>query len=85
MWRVVSAGQLYGLEKFWAFLKYSRRNVEVEGELKEALKKYNRLEDFRVEVSLTAFSISREMMCADDYKLHYCCSHPEPAVLSVNL
>ena len=45
-------GQLYGLEKFWAFLKYSRRNVEVEDDLKAALSRYRRLEDFRVEVTV---------------------------------
>ena len=41
-------GQLYGLEKFWAFLKYSRKRPEIMPKLGEALKKYKRLEDFRV-------------------------------------
>jgi len=45
------AGQLYGLEKFWAFLKYSRRNVTVDPKLRQWLSKYQRLEDFRVDVS----------------------------------
>jgi la-related protein 1 len=44
-------GQLYGLEKFWAFLKYSRKRPEITPQLKEILKKYNRLEDFRVIVN----------------------------------
>jgi len=44
-------GQLYGLEKYWAFLKYSRRNVNVNGKLQQWLAKYQRLEDFRVDVS----------------------------------
>ncbi|CAF2343046.1 unnamed protein product [Rotaria sp. Silwood2] len=43
------AGQLYGLEKFWAFLKYSRRKPKINTKLEEILKKYKRLEDFRVE------------------------------------
>jgi len=43
-------GQLYGLEKFWAFLKYSRRNVTVDPKLQGWLSKYQRLEDFRVDV-----------------------------------
>ncbi|CAF4894029.1 unnamed protein product, partial [Rotaria sp. Silwood1] len=43
------AGQLYGLEKFWAFLKYSRRKPKINPKLEEILKKYKRLEDFRVE------------------------------------
>ena len=42
-------GQLYGLEKFWAYLKYSRKKPEI-------LKKYKRLEDFRV-VSVSDFTI----------------------------
>jgi len=44
------AAQLYGLEKFWAFLKYSRRNVVVDPKLQNWLSKYQRLEDFRVDV-----------------------------------
>lgn len=47
-------GQLYGLEKFWAFLKYYKQSdkLEVHPQLKEWLKNYTKLEDFRVEVSL---------------------------------
>jgi len=41
-------GQLYGLEKFWAFLKYSRKRPDIMPRLAEILKKYRRLEDFRV-------------------------------------
>jgi len=48
---VSDVGQLYGLEKFWAFLKYSRRNVTVDPKLRQWLSKYQRLEDFRVDVS----------------------------------
>jgi len=43
------AGQLYGLEKFWAFLKYSRQKPKINSKLEEILKKYQRLEDFRVD------------------------------------
>ena len=43
-----SAGQLYGLEKFWAFLKYSRRSVTIDAKLQSLLSSYRRLEDFRV-------------------------------------
>ena len=42
-------GQLYGMEKFWAFLKYSRRKPKINPKLEEILKKYKRLEDFRVD------------------------------------
>lgn len=41
-------GQLYGLEKFWAFLKYSHQKPKVNPKLEEILKNYKRLEDFRV-------------------------------------
>jgi len=47
-------GQLYGLEKFWAFLKYSRRNVVVDPKLQNWLSKYQRLEDFRVDPLYTS-------------------------------
>ncbi len=40
---------MYGLEKFWAFLKYSKRKPKINPKLEEILKKYKRLEDFRVE------------------------------------
>lgn len=46
---LLSVGQLYGLEKFWAFLKYSRRKPKVNPKLEEILKNFKRLEDFRVE------------------------------------
>lgn len=46
------AGQLYGLEKFWAFLKYSKaKNLDIDPKLQEYLGKFRRLEDFRVDVS----------------------------------
>lgn len=45
-------GQLYGLEKFWAFLKYSKtKNMEIDPKLQVHLSKFKRLEDFRVDVS----------------------------------
>ncbi|CAF4058771.1 unnamed protein product [Rotaria sordida] len=43
------AGQLYGLEKFWAFLKYSRQKPKINSKLEEALKNYKNREDFRVD------------------------------------
>lgn len=44
------AGQLYGLEKFWAFLKYTRKqNIVVDAKLTGFLSKFKRLEDFRVQ------------------------------------
>jgi len=41
------AGHLYGLEKFWAFLKYSGREVPINWKIKSWLSKFMRLEDFR--------------------------------------
>lgn len=49
---LVSSGQLYGLEKFWAFLKYSKaKTLEIDPKLQECLSKFKRLEDFRIDVS----------------------------------
>lgn len=46
-------GQLYGLEKFWAFLKYSKaKTLEISYKLQEYLRNFRRLEDFRVDVSV---------------------------------
>ena len=47
---MISLGQLYGLEKFWAYLKYSKRNTQIDTVLKAKLSKFKCLEDFRVEV-----------------------------------
>lgn len=48
----LTTGQLYGLEKFWAFLKYSKaKNLEIEPKLQKCLSKFKRLEDFRIDVS----------------------------------
>lgn len=53
----LSAGQLYGLEKFWAFLKYSKiKNQPIEPKLQEHLSQFKNLEDFRVVVSLSSSS-----------------------------
>ena len=43
---------MYGLEKFWAFLKYTRkRALDIDPELKGTLENFKTLEDFRVLVS----------------------------------
>ncbi|CAF1555378.1 unnamed protein product, partial [Rotaria sordida] len=42
-------GQLYGLEKFWVFLKYSRQKPKINSKLEEILKYYKNREDFRVD------------------------------------
>lgn len=45
-------GQLYGLEKFWAYLKYSQsKTPPIDAKLQEYLCNFKRLEDFRVDVS----------------------------------
>lgn len=49
-------GKLYGLEKFWAFLKYDKHvNVlTVNPTLKKYLSKFKTIEDFRVEEASSA-------------------------------
>jgi la-related protein 1 len=51
----VKRGQLYGLEKFCAFLKYYKhsRRLEVDAFLKQQLAKYKQLDDFALDVSLS--------------------------------
>ncbi|XP_039295422.1 la-related protein 1B [Nilaparvata lugens] len=48
--RDYESGQLYGLEKFWAFLKYYKHSSKlcVDPRLKEYLSKFKTIEDFRV-------------------------------------
>ena len=45
-------GQLYGLEKFWAFIKYFKgaSKLAIRDDLKAKLDKYKSIEDFRVEM-----------------------------------
>lgn len=45
-----SIGQLYGIEKFWAFLKYYKHadKLTVEPKLNDYLAKFKTIEDFRV-------------------------------------
>lgn len=52
-------GQLYGLEKFWAFLKYYRHSSKlvVDADLSAKLGNYKTITDFRIDVS-TNFNIS---------------------------
>lgn len=51
-------GQLYGLEKFWAYLKYSQSKTQsVDPKLQEYLCSFKRLEDFRVDVSFKSLSL----------------------------
>ena len=45
--KIFNAGHLYGLEKFWAFLKYSKRNVVINWKIQGWLNKFQRMEDFR--------------------------------------
>ena len=46
-------GELYGLEKFWAFRKYYKhsRSLEISDELRKKLDKYTTVDDFRLDVS----------------------------------
>lgn len=49
----VYIGQLYGLEKFWAFLKYAKvKNQPIDPKLQEYLSKFKSIDDFRVDVSI---------------------------------
>ncbi|XP_058523324.1 la-related protein 1B-like, partial [Ochotona princeps] len=48
------SGQLYGLEKFWAYLKYSQcKTHSIDPKLQGYLCSFKKLEDFRVEPSIS--------------------------------
>ena len=57
------SGQLYGLEKFWAFMKYysNAEELDVDPKLKTKLEPFNSIEDFKVlypPVSSSSFLLS---------------------------
>lgn len=57
-------GQLYGLEKFWAFLKYSRiKGQVIDPKLQEHLRKFKRIDDFRVEVCVCVLVTDTDSFC----------------------
>uniref|UniRef100_A0A8C1YGA7 La ribonucleoprotein 1, translational regulator n=1 Tax=Cyprinus carpio TaxID=7962 RepID=A0A8C1YGA7_CYPCA len=65
------AGQLYGLEKFWAFLKYSKtKNMEIDPKLQEHLRKFKRLEDFRVDPPMEDGGRKRHPSSGDGRRRH---------------
>eukprot|EP01104_Vermistella_antarctica_P009654 TRINITY_DN2498_c0_g1_i5.p1 TRINITY_DN2498_c0_g1~~TRINITY_DN2498_c0_g1_i5.p1 ORF type:complete len:1084 (+),score=340.28 TRINITY_DN2498_c0_g1_i5:287-3538(+) len=49
MFEFKSSGQAYGLEKFWAFLRYrkDKREISINPELEDVLKQFHSLEDFK--------------------------------------
>lgn len=50
---IIILGQLYGLEKFWAFRKYYKgaEKLNVNEKLDKALSKFKKIEDFHVDKS----------------------------------
>lgn len=48
--KFVLSGQLYGIEKYWAFLKYYKnaKSLSVDPRLQVHLNKFKTIEDFRV-------------------------------------
>lgn len=65
------AGQLYGLEKFWAFLKYSKtKTLEIDPKLQEHLSKFKRLEDFRIDPPMEEGGRRRHSSSGDGRRRH---------------
>ena len=50
------AGQLYGLEKFWAFTKYYKHadELHIQPQLKDKLEPFKTIEDFKVLYSVSS-------------------------------
>ena len=48
------SGQMYGLEKFWAFMKYYKHSAElhVDKKLRALLEPFKKIEDFKVYYSV---------------------------------
>ena len=53
--RDCEAGQLYGLEKFWAFTKYYKHadELHIQPQLKDKLEPFKTIEDFKVLYSVS--------------------------------
>jgi len=63
-------GHLYGLEKFWAFMKYrsDKRKVELKPQLAKLLEQYKTLEDFRSAIPTPPSSSSSSAAAAAQKK-----------------
>lgn len=59
------AGQLYGLEKFWAFTKYYKHadELHVQPQLKEKLEPFKTIEDFKVLYSVSKTQLETSVQC----------------------
>lgn len=57
-------GDLYGVEKFWAFRKYYKKSddLPVKPELKEILNPFNNIDDFKKAVSLERFFFTSNLV-----------------------
>ena len=57
--RDCEAGQLYGLEKFWAFTKYYKHadELHIQPQLKDKLEPFKTIEDFKVLYSVSMLKI----------------------------
>lgn len=68
-------GQLYGLEKFWAFLKYSKiKNQPIDPKLQEHLSQFKNLEDFRVVVSVCWLQVWKDASCYLHTRVLFTCN-----------
>ena len=58
-------GQLYGLEKFWAFMKYYKHanELHVMPEVKELLTPFTKIEDFKMLYTVSEFVVAISCPC----------------------
>lgn len=63
-------GQLYGMEKFWAFLKYYKHssNLQVDPRLKRHLSKFNSVNDFRVDPVSGKIYLDEQVVSAKSFR-----------------
>nr|AAI00362.1 La ribonucleoprotein domain family, member 2 [Mus musculus] len=74
-------GQLYGLEKFWAYLEYSQSKTQpVDPKLQEYLSRFKKLEDFRVDLpSSEEFGRQRHSSTSGEERIHHTLPPPSAA------
>lgn len=75
------SGQLYGLEKFWAYLEYSQSKTQpVDPKLQEYLSRFKKLEDFRVDLpSSEEFGRQRHSSTSGEERIHHTLPPPSAA------
>lgn len=68
------SGQLYGLEKFWAFMKYYKHadELHVDPKLKELLEPFKKIEDFKFQNVVSIFFLYNSFLVSVAFHVQCC-------------